>query len=81
MNSTVHHFQKFIPAFLAVVLILLGGLNFSQTFSYPFVHDDLVFIRNNPDIARWDNWRDIFASRSPRGIVNAYYRPGLDVLY
>jgi len=81
LNSTVHHFQKFIPAFLAVVLILLGGLNFSQTFSYPFVHDDLVFIRNNPDIARWDNWRDIFASRSPRGIVNAYYRPGLDVLY
>jgi len=82
LNLTVYHSKKFIPAFLAVVLILLGGLGFSQTFSYPFVHDDLVFIRGNPDIARLDHWRDIFTrAPSSQGVVNAYYRPGLELLY
>ncbi|MFA5260188.1 MAG: hypothetical protein WC450_03045, partial [Candidatus Omnitrophota bacterium] len=82
LNLNVRNFQKFTPAFLAAILVLLGCLNFFQTLSFPFVHDDLVFIRNNPDISRLDNWREIFARvPEPQGIVNFYHRPGLELLY
>ena len=82
LNPSVHNLQKFVPAFLAVILVLLGWFSYFQSLSYPFVHDDLVFIRNNPDISRLDNWRDILVPvPAAQGIVNAYYRPGLDLLY
>ncbi len=46
------------------------------------MHDDLVFIQNNPEISRLSDWQGIFI-RTPRqdGIINPYYRPLLELLY
>jgi tetratricopeptide (TPR) repeat protein len=52
---------------------------------HPFVHDDVVFILQNPYIGRWDNIADAFLNpsipQSFHGLVTPYYRPLLEVLY
>ena len=58
-------------------------LAYAQTLYYPFVHDDVVFIQNNPDI-QTINLKEIFLrtnSVPTEQLVNAYYRPVLDVIY
>ena len=67
-----------------LVLLLLGFLAYHNVFSYPFVHDDRVFISQNPDINRL-NLVEIFRQQAFHEghipIINTYYRPLLDVLY
>ena len=67
--------------FLLVIALLLYG----NVLSYPFVHDDYVFIVNNADIGRWDNLSDVFlgpaqAVALDQNNVNTYYRPLLDIV-
>jgi len=67
--------------FLLVIALLLYG----NVMSYPFVHDDYVFIVNNADIGRWDNLSDVFlgpaqAVALDQNNVNTYYRPLLDIV-
>jgi protein O-mannosyl-transferase len=70
--------------FPPVILVLLGILAFGPALSYPFVHDDLVFIRDNPHISELTNFQMIFSPAvDPKngGIVNPYYRPLLEFFY
>ncbi|MBI5024035.1 MAG: tetratricopeptide repeat protein [Candidatus Omnitrophica bacterium] len=67
-----------------LALCVLGFLAYGQTIAYPFVHDDVVFIQQNPRLAFFD-WKNIFqgtvisVDSSPG--INAYYRPLLELLY
>jgi len=66
-------------AYLA--LVLLGLLAFFNAIRHPFVHDDVVFILENPQINRLDQWDKAFAISAARGGINTYYRPVLEILY
>jgi tetratricopeptide (TPR) repeat protein len=64
-----------------LMLSVLGLIIYANTLSYPFVHDDVFFIKNNPHIADL-NLKQIFNKASfddPQlKFVNTYYRPLLE---
>ncbi len=68
-----------------LILVVLGLLTYANAVRHPFVHDDIVFILQNPSIARWDNIADAFLRPSLpeyfQGLVTPYYRPVLEVFY
>lgn len=74
------------PSFLLTFFALcaVGFLAYGQTVTYPFVHDDVVFIQQNPRIAFFD-WKNIFQGTvipvDSSSVINAYYRPLLELLY
>ncbi len=67
-----------------LLLCAIGLLCYFNTLTFPFVHDDVVFIVQNPNIDRID-LKQIFDRTSPltqdHSIVNDYYRPFLEILY
>lgn len=72
--------REIFLAFLLLALALYGN-----AISYPFVHDDHIFIVHNFNLGRWDDLQSIFsgpsAFLSPEGkAVNLYYRPVLEVV-
>jgi len=74
---------SFFPAF--GVLSVVGLLLYGHVVSYPFVHDDYVFIVQNLELGRWGHLKDIFLNPSfsfpnNENIVNSYYRPILDIV-
>lgn len=77
-------FKQFgsLHAFLA--LYAMGLLAYGQTVAYPFVHDEIVFIQQNPALARFD-WKVIIQGSPLIGqagpLVNSYFRPLLELLY
>lgn len=66
------------------VLALMGLLCYGRVISYPFVHDDIVFIVNNPHIKSL-NLFDIFRPRvidtAAPELVNTYYRPIIELVH
>ncbi len=65
-------------------LFVLGLLAYGQTLSYPFVHDDVVFIQENPHIADLNLKRFFLgpgAAGQPAPVINVYYRPLVDLAY
>lgn len=69
----------------AAILFLLGFSAYANVFSYPFIHDDIVFIQNNPHIADLKNWPQVFLNPDwpppDEPLVNPYYRPFLEIFY
>ncbi len=73
------------PWIILVGMLLGGLLAYGQTAFYPFVHDDVVFIRDNPRLADISLLKALkltvdFQLRTKEG-VNTYYRPLLEWLY
>ncbi len=69
---------------ILAVLAVIGFLCYGRVISYPFVHDDVVFIVNNPDIKSLD-LIEIFHPRAvdtavPE-LVNTYYRPLIELVH
>jgi tetratricopeptide (TPR) repeat protein len=68
-----------------MVLSFLGLLVYYNAVAHPFVHDDVVFVQMNPNIARWDNLAETFLSPGiplqSLKITTPYYRPFLEILY
>jgi hypothetical protein len=62
-------------------LIFFGLLAFFNTIRHPFVHDDVVFILNNPHITELGSWYEAFKVPAASGGLNTYYRPVLEILY
>ena len=66
-------------------LALVGFAVYANAIQHPFVHDDVVFIQQNPNISRWDNIADAFLRPSAPSAAEAiripYYRPLLEVVY
>src|SRR5262245_25488587 len=67
-----------------VVLAAAGVGAYRNTISNPFVHDDVVFIVNNPQIENLENAGAVFFEKpvaNPRTPgINPYYRPLLEVI-
>ncbi|HOW35724.1 MAG TPA: tetratricopeptide repeat protein [Candidatus Omnitrophota bacterium] len=82
LNGTIYNlkFSKIVA-----LLCALGFLAYANAIFHPFVHDDIVFIRDNPHIRDWGDIVSIFtrpwASGYDLTILNSYYRPLLEVLY
>ena len=71
---------KFTPIF--AVLFLSGILAYHQAIFFPFVHDDIVFIRQNPHIAALAQVSDFFKpGERIVSIANSYWRPALEAVY
>jgi protein O-mannosyl-transferase len=62
-------------------LIFFGLLAYVNAIRHPFVHDDVVFILNNPHITDLNHWYEAFKVPAASGGINTYYRPVLEVLY
>ncbi len=91
-NSKEPKFFLFMDRFLdrgprthIFILVVLGFLAHINVVGYPFVHDDVVFIQQNPNISRWDNLADAFFRPAiptfVQGMVTPYYRPVLEFFY
>ncbi len=79
---TPQHFcgDNFSLMFLS--LILISFLVFFNSINHPFVHDDIVFIVQNPQISHLEHGWDIFLHPNVSGDgINAYYRPVLELFY
>ena len=65
-------------------LFVLGLLIFGPTLRYPFVHDDVVFIKNVPEIRNRQELAAVFwqkdALQTDVTIAHPYYRPFLVIL-
>jgi len=62
-------------------LVFFGLLAFFNAIRHPFVHDDVVFILNNPHITELESWAEAFKVPAASGGINTYYRPVLEILY
>ena len=63
-----------------LTLIFLGLLGFFNAIRHPFVHDDVVFILNNPHISELNHWVEPFQKSTVADGLNTYYRPVLELL-
>jgi len=64
-----------------LALVFFGLLAFFNAVRLPFVHDDVIFILNNPHIAALGSWREAFQAPIVSLDVNPYYRPILELIY
>ena len=63
---------------ILTLFFLLGLLAYRDTIFFPFVHDDIVFIQQNPHISFLTNLREVFRAGHPIiPIANSYWRPAL----
>jgi protein O-mannosyl-transferase len=78
LNRTLIGYGSFI------FLIIVTWLTYQPALQYPFVHDDIVFIVQNPDIKNL-HIKDILLGQStfPKDnkLINFYYRPLLEIVY
>lgn len=69
---------------IVALLCLLGFLAYVNAIFHPFVHDDIIFIRDNPYIKDWTNPSAFFTHPSvpDKGLsLVSYYRPLLEIFY
>jgi len=64
-----------------LVLIFFGLLAFINAIRHPFVHDDIIFILNNPHITELRVWPQAFLVPAVPDGLNTYYRPVLEIIY
>jgi len=84
-NRVVSFLDSMSSIKVFVFLMVVGFIVYFQASSYPFVHDDFIFIVENPQVKQVDGVKEIFlkpaAFEQGLGTINLYYRPVLDVLY
>lgn len=68
-----------------LTLLFFAAACYGITLAHPFVHDDVVFIAQNPRIMDLSNLGDLFYKGSvapdSMALANAYYRPFLEIVY
>ncbi|MBZ0166249.1 MAG: hypothetical protein K8I00_05530, partial [Candidatus Omnitrophica bacterium] len=72
------------PLTTFVFLLLLGLLAYANAIHHPFVHDDVVFILNNPhikDLSPASVFRPKVIDGPAAELVNVYYRPLVELYY
>lgn len=82
--SSVHNLiQRLKPLHIILILTVLGLLAYANAVNHPFVHDDIVFIAQNPHLADL-NLKNIFFQTSDAStelsLINKYYRPFLELV-
>ena len=77
-------FTSIKPAQIFLIFSFFALLTYGNAVNYPFVHDDVVFIVNNPNIKSFA-LKDIFKPKEIEGpaseLVNVYYRPLIELVY
>lgn len=72
------------PLTTFVFFLVLGLLTYANAIHHPFVHDDVVFILNNPHIKDL-SLASVFQPKSidgpAAGLINVYYRPLVELYY
>lgn len=72
------------PLAACAFFLLLSLAAYVNAVNHPFVHDDVVFILNNPDIRDLNPVR-VFQPKSipgpSAGLINVYYRPLIEAYY
>ena len=74
------------PIHLSILtLVVLAGAGYWQAVGNPFVHDDVVFILENPQVRDLSTATQVFTKSSITegtfAFANPYYRPFLDIAY
>ncbi|MCB9772448.1 MAG: tetratricopeptide repeat protein [Candidatus Omnitrophica bacterium] len=68
-----------------LALLILGTASYFNAVGNPFVHDDIVFILENPKVHDIASISSVFAPNSfvahDIALANPYYRPFLDIVY
>lgn len=82
--SNVHNWiNRLKPFHVILLLTALGLLAYVNAVNHPFVHDDVVFIQQNPYLADI-NLKDVFLQTSGPDnelpLINKYYRPLLELI-
>ncbi|VAW13361.1 hypothetical protein MNBD_BACTEROID05-593 [hydrothermal vent metagenome] len=83
---TVNYFTSSPLRFIWIFILFLGLVfgAYHKTLSFPFVHDDVIFIQQNSTLDEW-NLSEIFLGRGQEDklseSVNSYYRPVLEIYY
>lgn len=86
LNVRLVNWFSRLSALKIFFLFLLFSIGlYSNVISYPFVHDDHIFIVNNLNLSRWDDLSSIFLhphdfSADIPSVVNSYYRPVLEII-
>jgi len=68
---------------IILILTVLGLLAYANAVNHPFVHDDVVFIQQNPYLADLDLGNVFFQTSGPDNelsLINKYYRPLLELI-
>jgi len=71
------------PFHIILILTTLGLLAYANAVHHPFVHDDVVFIQQNPRLADLDLKSIFFQASDPDNelaVINKYYRPLLELV-
>lgn len=80
----VHNWiNRLKPFHVILVLTALGLLAYANAVNHPFVHDDVVFIQQNPHLADLDLKNIFFQTSGPKNelpLINKYYRPLLELI-
>ncbi len=75
-------FNCLTPKRVVLILVFLGLLTYANAINHPFVHDDVIFIQENPHLKDL-NFRNLFQqtaiSDDHPAVINQYYRPLLEV--
>ncbi|MBN1870197.1 MAG: tetratricopeptide repeat protein [Candidatus Omnitrophica bacterium] len=82
--TNVHNgIDRLQPAHIILILAALGMLSYANAVFHPFVHDDVVFLEKNPNLANLD-LEEIFSPASDPdnklSLINKYYRPVLELV-
>jgi hypothetical protein len=68
-----------------LALVVLAAASYCNAIGNPFVHDDVVFILQNPQVHDITTITQVFAQSSfnaaTPALSNPYYRPFLDIIY
>jgi len=87
-NITLNRETSFRISPLLLLVIALGFLGitaYGQSLFFPFVHDDVVFIQNNPDIRSLGPVFEVFLRPTYPNLdivqTNTYYRPLVELFH
>jgi hypothetical protein len=83
LSGTYNRLNQLKPFHVILILTVLGLLAFGNAVNHPFVHDDVVFIQQNPSLADLNLGNIFFQTSGPDNklsMINKYYRPLLELI-
>ena len=83
LSSVYNRINRLKPFHIILILTVLGLLAYAGAVNHPFVHDDVVFIEQNPDLADLNLKNIFFQISGPENklpLINKYYRPLLELI-
>jgi len=76
--------KRFPSVYVLIIFCVIGFIIYSNAIRHPFVHDEVIYIENNPQIGEYSPGDILKPSKiNDKGpkFRSKYYRPVLDVFY